>query len=63
VAIHYFKGAQEGKAFYSLAVDSQAFSGELVWFAPLLGRGNNLDSIYYVRPKIGILEGVKKVSC
>jgi hypothetical protein len=25
--------------FFSLAMDSQAFSGELVWFAPLLGEG------------------------
>jgi hypothetical protein len=46
VAIHYFKGAQEGRAsgggwcggFFSLAMDLQAFSHELVWFAPLLGR-------------------------
>jgi hypothetical protein len=46
VAIHYFKGAQEGKSLgghpvlwsFLLAMDSQAFSGELVWFAPLLGR-------------------------
>jgi hypothetical protein len=25
--------------FFSLAMDSRAFSGELVWFAPLLGEG------------------------
>jgi hypothetical protein len=25
--------------FFSLAVDLRAFSGELVWFAPLLGEG------------------------
>jgi hypothetical protein len=25
--------------FFSLAMDSQAFSGELVWFEPLLGEG------------------------
>jgi hypothetical protein len=25
--------------FFSLGVDLQAFSGELVWFAPLLGEG------------------------
>jgi hypothetical protein len=37
--------------FFSLAMDSWAFSGELFWFAPLLGRGNNFESIYYVRPK------------
>jgi hypothetical protein len=29
--------------FFSLAMDSWAFSGELVWFAPLLGEGNNLE--------------------
>jgi hypothetical protein len=26
-------------------MDLRAFSGELVWFAPLLGEGNNLESI------------------
>jgi hypothetical protein len=25
--------------FFSLAMDSRTFSGELVWFAPLLGEG------------------------
>jgi hypothetical protein len=34
--------------FFSLAVDSWAFSGELVWFAPLWGRGNNLGSIFLI---------------
>jgi hypothetical protein len=29
-------------------MDSQAFSGELVWFVPLLGRGNNLESILLI---------------
>jgi hypothetical protein len=28
-----------GWGFFSLAMDSWAFSGELVWFAPLLGEG------------------------
>jgi hypothetical protein len=37
--------------FFSLAIDSQTFSGELVWFASLLGVGNSLERIYYVRPK------------
>jgi hypothetical protein len=60
VAIHYFKGAQKGRAsrgvvwcgwVFSLAMGLWAFLGELVWFAPLLGRGNNLENTYYVRPK------------
>jgi hypothetical protein len=28
-----------GWGAFSLAVDLQAFSGELIWFAPLLGEG------------------------
>jgi hypothetical protein len=34
--------------FFSLAMDLQAFSGELVWFAPLLGKGDNLESILLI---------------
>jgi hypothetical protein len=30
-------------------MDSRAFSGELVWFAPLL-EGNNLESILLISP-------------
>jgi hypothetical protein len=36
--------------FFSLAMDSRAFSGELVWLAPLLGEGNNLESILLISP-------------
>jgi hypothetical protein len=32
-------GVVQCGGFFSLAMDSQAFSGELVWFAPLLGQG------------------------
>jgi hypothetical protein len=31
-------------------MDLWAFSGELVWFAPLLGKGNNLESILLISP-------------
>jgi hypothetical protein len=31
-------------------MDLQAFLGELVWFAPLLGKGNNLESILLINP-------------
>jgi hypothetical protein len=31
-------------------MDSRAFSGELVWLAPLLGEGNNLESILLISP-------------
>jgi hypothetical protein len=34
--------------FFSLAVDLRTFSGELVWFAPYWGRGNNLGSIFLI---------------
>jgi hypothetical protein len=36
--------------FFSLAMDLRAFSGELVWFSPLLGEGNNLENILLIRP-------------
>jgi hypothetical protein len=36
--------------FFSLAIDSRAFSGELVWLAPLLEEGNNLESILLISP-------------
>jgi hypothetical protein len=36
--------------FFSLAMDSRVFSGELVWFAPLLGEGNNLEGILLISP-------------
>jgi hypothetical protein len=35
---------------FLLAVDSRAFLGELVWFAPLLGEGNNLETILIISP-------------
>jgi hypothetical protein len=31
-------------------MDLQAFSGELVWLALLLGEGNNLESILLISP-------------
>jgi hypothetical protein len=31
-------------------MDSQAFLVELVWFAPLLGKRNNLESILLISP-------------
>jgi hypothetical protein len=31
-------------------MDSKAFSGELVWFAPYWGRGNDLESILLISP-------------
>jgi hypothetical protein len=34
--------------FFSLTMDSRAFSGEPVWFAPLLGEVNNLESILLI---------------
>jgi hypothetical protein len=32
-----------GWGFFSLVMDSRAFSGELVWFAPFLGERSNLE--------------------
>jgi hypothetical protein len=34
--------------FFHWPCISRAFSGELVWFAPLLGEGNNLESILLI---------------
>jgi hypothetical protein len=31
-------------------MDSRAFSGELVWFAALLGEGNKLESVLLISP-------------
>jgi hypothetical protein len=36
--------------FFSLAMDSWAFSGKLVWFAPLLEERNNLENILLISP-------------
>jgi hypothetical protein len=36
--------------FFSLATDLHAFSCELIWLAPLLGEGNNLESILLISP-------------
>jgi hypothetical protein len=44
--------------FFSLAMDSWAFSGELVWFAPLLGEGNNLESILLISPVADLSDSV-----
>jgi hypothetical protein len=44
--------------FFSLAVDSWAFSGELVWFAPLLGEGKNLESILLISPMADLSDPV-----
>jgi hypothetical protein len=46
----YGCGSSELGEFFSLAMDSLAFLGELVWFAPLLGEGNNLESILLISP-------------
>jgi hypothetical protein len=44
--------------FFLLAMDSQAFSGELVRFAPLLEEGNDLDSILLISPVADISDPV-----
>jgi hypothetical protein len=46
--------------FFSLTVDSWAFLGELVWFAPLLGegKGNNFESILLISPVADLSDSV-----
>jgi hypothetical protein len=39
-------------------MDLRAFSGELVWFAPLLGEGNNLESILLISPVADLSDSV-----
>jgi hypothetical protein len=46
-----------------LAVDSRAFSGELVWSAPLLGEGNNLESILLFSPVADLYLSFRMQEC
>jgi hypothetical protein len=48
---------------FSLAMDSRAFSGELVWFAPLLGEGNNLESILLISPVADLYLSFRMQEC
>jgi hypothetical protein len=42
---------------------SRAFSGEMVWFAPLLGEGNNLESILLISPVAGLYLSFRMQEC
>jgi hypothetical protein len=44
-------------------MDSKAFSGELVWFAPLLGEGNNLESILLISPVADLYLSLRMQEC
>jgi hypothetical protein len=44
-------------------MDSWAFSGELVWFAPLLGEGNNLESILLISPVADLYLSFRMQEC
>jgi hypothetical protein len=44
-------------------MDSWAFSGELVWFAPLLGEGNNLESILLISPVADLYLSFRTQEC
>jgi hypothetical protein len=44
-------------------MDSWAFSGELVWFAPLLGEGNNIKSILLISPVAGLYLSFRMQEC
>jgi hypothetical protein len=46
-----------------LAMDSRDFSGELVWFAPLLGEGNNLESILLISPVADLCLSFRMQEC
>jgi hypothetical protein len=45
--------------FFSLAMDS----GELVWLAPLLGEGNNLEDILLISPVADLYLSFKMQEC
>jgi hypothetical protein len=49
--------------FFSLAMDLRAFSGELVWFAPLLGEWNNLESILLISPVADLCLSFRTQEC
>jgi hypothetical protein len=49
--------------FFSLAMDSRAFSDELVWLAPLLGEGNNLESILLISPVADLYLSFRMQEC
>jgi hypothetical protein len=49
--------------FFSLAMDLRAFSGELVWIAPLLGEGNNLESISLISPVADLYLSFRMQEC
>jgi hypothetical protein len=44
-------------------MDSRAFSGELVWIAPLLGEGNNLESILLISPVADLYLSFRMQEC
>jgi hypothetical protein len=46
-----------------LTLDSRAFSSELVWFAPLLGEGNNLESILLISPVADLYLSFRMKEC
>jgi hypothetical protein len=44
-------------------MDLQAFSSELVWLAPLLGEGNNLESILLISPVADLYLSFRMQEC
>jgi hypothetical protein len=44
-------------------MDSRAFSGKLVWFAPLLGERNNLESILLISPVADLYLSLRMQEC
>jgi hypothetical protein len=44
-------------------MDLRAFSGELVWFAPLLVEGNNLESILFISPVADLSDSISPLGC
>jgi hypothetical protein len=44
-------------------MDSQAFSGELVWLAPFSGEGNNLESILLISPVADLYLSFRMQEC
>jgi hypothetical protein len=44
-------------------MDLQAFLGEMLWLAPLLGEGNNLESILLISPVADLYLSFKMQEC
>jgi hypothetical protein len=52
-----------GWGFFLIGHGSRAFSVELVWFAPLLAEGSNLESILLISPVADLYLSFRMQEC